>query len=56
MYDFVVFISKCFSSLITLLSSYTFRLGSYYFSIWHILLGLLLTSMLISIFWKGARG
>ncbi len=56
MQEFFTSILDFFSDIFVVLGSYRFNMYGVTVSIFDILLALLVTSMVISVFWKGAKG
>lgn len=56
MFQFLEMITQYFGNLFNLLDDYSFDFGGVNASLLSILLGFLALSILISVFWKGARG
>lgn len=50
------FFGNMWSIILSVLDLYSFDIGGVSFSLFDILLGFILASMAITIFWKGARG
>lgn len=56
MTEILRFFGNMWSIILGLLDLYTFDIGGTKFSLFEILLGFVLVSMAITIFWKGAKG
>lgn len=56
MFAFIDLFTDLLRNIILEIDSVSFTVSGYTFSLWNILVGFLLTSMLITVFWKGARG
>lgn len=56
MLEFASFLSQFFASFLGLLDSYLFDFGGFYVSLWDILVGFIVFTLAIAVFWKGARG
>ncbi len=50
------FFGNMWSIILSVLDLYTFDIGGFEFSLFDIILGFVISSMALSIFWKGARG
>lgn len=55
MYDFFVWLSNAFGSIISLLNRYSFNFGGIQATIFDILVGMIVLSLVVAVFWKGAR-
>ncbi len=56
MFDFIVLISNFFSNIIDVLKTAVFNLGGVTVSLVDIIIGFVVLSIIITVFWKGARG
>lgn len=55
MYDFFVLIANFWQSIINLFDEYKFGIGPYSVSYFSIVFAFLAISLVISVFWKGAK-
>lgn len=56
MFDFVLWLKNAFNTLVNTFNAYHFSFAGMDVTLYEIMLGLLCTSIVISVFWKGARG
>lgn len=56
MWSFIVFFRNRIADIADMLDSFHFSIAGMSVSIFDIFFGLIVTSMIISLFWKGARG
>lgn len=56
MTQFVTFIASCIAILFNTINSVSFDLFGYSVSLGFILLSMIIISMVVSVFWKGAKG
>ena len=56
MLDAIYFVFDFFTDIIELLSFYYFEIGGMAISLFDIMIGAVVLSMIITVFWKGARG
>lgn len=56
MWDFVLWLKNAFNLLVITFNAYHFSFGGIDVTLYEIMLGLLCMSIVISVFWKGARG
>ena len=56
MTEFFEFFAQWMNNLLALLNSVTFRIFNFNVSLLYLLLGFIFVSMMLGIFWKGAKG
>lgn len=56
MWDFVLFLKNALLRLAAVFDQFSFNLGGINFTLLEIFLGLIAFAMVVSVFWKGARG
>lgn len=56
MWEFVLWLKNAFNALVNTFNAYHFSFGGIDVTLYEIMLGLLCMSIVISVFWKGARG
>lgn len=55
MYAFFQWLADSFGSIVSLLNRYSFDFGGFYVTLFDILVGMIVLSLVIAVFWKGAR-
>ena len=55
MYAYFQWLAKSFGSIVSLLNRYSFAFGLFYVTLFDILVGMIVLSLVVAVFWKGAR-
>ena len=55
MYAFFEWLANAFGSIVSLLNRYSFDFGGFQASLFDILVGMIVLSLVAAVFWKGAR-
>lgn len=55
MWQFIIFIRDGIADIADMLEKFSFDFGSFSVSLFDLLIGLIATGFVISVFWKGAR-
>lgn len=55
MYAFFQWLANSFGSIVSLLNRYSFDFGGFQATLFDILVGMIVLSLVVAVFWKGAR-